>query len=121
MVCRCTRSTSRDFPDYGGRGIAVCARWLSFDLFLEDMGTIPPGLSIDRINNDGDYSPDNCRWATRYQQQRNKRSNSVIALDGESLCVAEWAERRGIHPQAIHNRLRAGWSAEDAINGRRAA
>ena len=73
MFIRTTRSNYKQFKDYGGRGIKVCDRWKSYALFLSDMGRRPPGTSIDRIDNDGNYEPDNCRWATRAQQSMNKR------------------------------------------------
>lgn len=73
MHQRCTNPKRRGFKDYGGRGITVCERWQKFENFLADMGERPPGLSIDRVNNDGNYEPGNCRWATRVEQNRNQR------------------------------------------------
>lgn len=116
MVERCTKPTSEKWPLYGGRGIKVCERWLTFSNFLADMGERPsPKHTIDRIDPDGDYEPSNCRWATQTEQQRNRRNNVRIEFNGETLCVSEWAERIGLRPHTLAYRLRAGWSVKRAL------
>lgn len=101
---------------YGGRGIQVCTRWREgFAAFYADMGPRPPGTSIDRIDNDGPYSPENCRWATRAQQSRNTRRTRFVTAHGETLSVADWAERTGVKSCTIRYRLAKGWSPEIAV------
>ena len=77
MIRRCTKETDPRYPDWGGRGIRVCSRWLNYPNFLADMGEKPPGMTLDRIDNDGNYEPGNCRWATREQQQANRRNSRM--------------------------------------------
>lgn len=114
---RCSNENDQHWYLYGGRGIIVCDRWLnSFDNFLADMGPKPEGMSIDRIDNDGPYSPENCRWATCKEQGRNKRTNVTITANGRTQCVAAWAEQLAVPLSTIHNRLLRGWSDEDTIN-----
>lgn len=115
MKARCIRKTSPDYPKWGGRGITVCKKWLAFDGFLEDMGDAPEGMSIDRINNDGNYEPSNCRWATRKQQNRNTSSNSILTFNGQTHCVSEWAEITGLTASAIYRRIKNGWSTTDVL------
>lgn len=116
MKARCYRVTSKDYPNWGGRGITVCDRWKnSFENFLEDMGDRPPGFTIDRIDVNGNYEPGNCRWATKEQQSRNKTNNHVITFNGESACISEWAERVGIKYFTICSRLASGWTVEDSL------
>lgn len=102
---------------YGGRGIKVCQRWTeSFDAFYADMGPSPGiGYSIDRINNDGDYEPSNCRWATRKEQCRNRRNNAMITIDGVTKPKVEWVELSGISPNTIAYRVKRGMSFQQAI------
>lgn len=109
-----------DDPDnsgYGGRGINVCDRWQSFERFYEDMGPRPtPDHQIDRIDNDGPYSPDNCRWATRIENCNNRRDNVLIEWRGEALTVPEWSRRTGVGKHPLWHRLfRLGWSVERAL------
>lgn len=122
MIARCTRESSTFWHRYGGRGIRVCPRWFKFEHFLEDMGPKPsPKHSIDRIDNDLGYSPENCRWATMSQQRANIDPSSptairFCALNGESLPVKEWASRLGISRKTLTERLDSGlWSAEEAL------
>jgi hypothetical protein len=117
MIQRCENPAVEDYHRYGGRGIAVCERWRSsFVAFLQDMGQRPDiRMTIERKNVNGNYEPDNCIWATRKQQNRNRRSNRVLEWNGEALCVAEWAERLGIPAAAIINRLNDGWNVERAL------
>jgi hypothetical protein len=126
MKRRCLNPNVRDYNNYGGRGISICQRWMdSFEAFLNDMGEIPDGMSIDRIDNDANYEPANCRWATRKQQARNTRSNRIVTYNGESKCLVEWSEKTRIPYQILWGRLSKGWSVEDALtittNGRRAS
>jgi len=117
MNDRCRRQGHEAFARYGGRGISVCERWReSFEAFLEDMGPRPsPMHSIERKDNDGDYCPANCKWATKKEQGRNRFTNRIIEHNGESLCLSEWAERTGIGVTTIRERLRRGWSVARAI------
>ncbi len=116
MRSRCGNPASQYYRIYGGRGISVCEQWASFAVFLADMGEKPSGCSIDRIDNERGYEPSNCRWATAKEQGRNKRNNRIIAHNGESLTLSDWAERTGTMVATIANRIDAlGWSIADAI------
>lgn len=113
---RCYNQHDRCFKHYGGRGIVMCPSWLnSFENFLSDMGERPRGLTIDRIDNDGPYSPDNCRWIERWKQNRNQRSNRKIKVGEVTKLLCEWAEDLGCHLNTILSRLRMGWSERDAV------
>jgi len=118
MKTRCLCSTVPGFKDYGGRGIKVCDRWRnSFAAFIQDMGPRPSlAHSIDRVNNDGNYEPGNCRWAIGREQARNTRRNHMITANGMTMSIAGWAERSNIRPQTISRRLRVyGWPADEAV------
>lgn len=116
MIQRCRDLHCAAWPRYGGRGIKVCDRWLRFAEFLADMGQRPPGTSLDRYpDNDGNYEPSNCRWATRKQQANNKRNNHRLTFRGETLSIAEWARNLGIPEGTIRNRLRYGWPPERVL------
>lgn len=117
IIGRCHNPSDAAYADYGGRGIAVCERWrASFESFYEDMGPRPSSMhSIERRNNSGHYSKENCRWATRREQMRNTRRNVLVTFDGRTQCVAAWAEETGIPSDTLRARLRLGWSAERAL------
>ena len=116
MKARCCNPNHKGYSDYGGRGIAVCDRWLNLENFLADMGIKPtPKHSIDRINNDGDYSPDNCKWSDSKDQANNRRSNRLITIDDVTLTIAQWAKKMGFGRNVIWDRLEAGWSDYDAV------
>lgn len=114
---RCERETDHEYKYYGGRGIRMCDRWRNnFQAFREDMGPRPSSRhEIDRIDNNGNYEPGNCRWATRKQQMRNTRKNHIITVGDKSMTMVEWSEVSGIQTILIHARLRAGWSEQDAV------
>lgn len=117
ILARCLRPSHPKFPSYGGRGIRVCERWRqSFQAFLGDVGRRPSvGYSIERIDNDGHYEPGNVRWATRKEQQRNRRSNRYITIGGETRPAIEWAEMARVKYKTFRVRLELGWSGEDLL------
>lgn len=116
MIQRCTNPNFPQYKHWGGRGIKVCDRWRhSFEAFLEDMGDRPSCKhQIDRIDNDGNYEPGNCRWATQRQQRRNSSQNVMLEYDGRRACLAEWAESLGISPSSLAYRLKA-WGVAKAL------
>lgn len=118
MKERCLSPNASSYTRYGGRGITVCERWLnSFESFLEDMGRRPgPEYSIERVDNEQGYSPENCVWATPQQQARNRMGTRLIKFRGEVRCVADWADALGISRSALYQRLRAlNWDSEKAL------
>lgn len=116
MKQRCLNDKHKQFKNYGGRGITICARWLeSYEFFISDMGIKPDGKTLDRKNNDGPYSPENCRWATPAEQRVNQRSCVFLEMNGKRLTVEEWGRELGRHPTTIRSRLRRGWKLEDVL------
>jgi hypothetical protein len=117
LVNRCTDPESRAYASYGGRGITVCERWrTSVENFYEDMGPRPsPTHSIDRIDNDGPYSPENCRWATKTEQGNNRRTNVFLTHNGKTMTIAQWSQELGINNATLKSRVQHGWPIEDAL------
>lgn len=116
MRQRCLNPKRKDYPHYGGRDIRICDRWLaSVQNFLDDMGHAPPGLELERINNDGNYEPANCRWASRAEQRLNTRRSRRLTHNGKTMCAVEWAAAIGIGISTIKGRIRKGWSDERII------
>jgi hypothetical protein len=123
MRSRCSNPRHARYKDYGGRGISVCERWQrSFASFLEDMGRRPaPGLTLDREDNNGDYEPGNCRWATVAEQNRNQRRTRLYTLDGRTQCMAAWAREAGLGETTVRRRIAdRGWRREVLEPTRRA-
>jgi hypothetical protein len=114
---RCYSESDPDYKNYGGRGIVVCDRWNeSFADFLHDMGPRPSDQHASgRKDNNGPYSPDNCSWETRIQQNNNKRDNRRIEFDGQSLTLAEWSRKTGFTLKQIWSRINRGWSAQQTL------
>lgn len=121
MRDRCNNPNSVMYKDYGGRGIKVCDRWMEhragLSNFLADMGPRPSRLhSLDRIDNNKGYSPENCRWATKKEQARNRSNNVFVEFKGKSQCLSAWAEEYGIHQSTLGSRLGRGWSMDKALS-----
>lgn len=114
---RCTNTTTRDYKFYGARGIKVCEKWNSFKNFYEDMfPTYEKGLTLDRINVNGDYCPENCRWATRREQSNNRNYNRLITYKEKTQSVGSWAYEIGMSQRALHKRIfTRGWAIERAL------
>lgn len=115
MRTRCENPSSVAFKNYGGRGITVCDRWRLFENFHSDMGDRPPGHTIERVDNDKGYSPDNCIWATRKCQSRNRRNLHLLTVGSITKSMGEWSELTGISVSTIWNRLKLGWTDEEAV------
>jgi len=106
MRTRCLSPLSAQFQNYGGRGITVCERWVNdYDAFFDDMGEVPEGLTLDRIDVNSGYTPENCRWADWDTQRNNKRTNVVISDNGVTKTVTQWAREIGLNPGTLHKRV----------------
>lgn len=115
MKQRCLNPNDDGYQEYGGRGITICERWLSFENFLADMGERPKGTSIDRKDTNGNYEPFNCRWATPKEQCNNMRKNVFLEYAGRRLTVAQWSREVDVSRGTIRSRLASGWSVERAL------
>lgn len=118
MISRCENQNQKHYDRYGGRGISVCEEWHDFWKFVEwsdSVGGRPNGFTLDRINNDGNYEPSNCRWADWYTQTTNKSSNVLIEYNGSIKTLSEWSKLQNIHLGTLKERLKRGWSIERAF------
>lgn len=117
MIDRCYNRFDAGYANYGGRSIKVCDAWQeSFDAFLSDMGRKPSqSHSLDRKDNDGNYTPENCRWSTRQEQNLNKRNNRKVDWNGRIQTISEWARETGLSHHTIWIRLNRGWTVEKTL------
>lgn len=115
MKQRCLNPNTFAYKDYGGRGITFCERWQSFEAFFLDMGVKPKGTTLERINNDGNYEPGNCKWATRREQQNNRRCSRLITINGTAMTIGQAATKYGLSWKLLDSRISAGWPIEKAI------
>lgn len=116
MIQRCTNPRNKKWHRYGGRGIIIHETWRSFDKFLADMGERPEGMTLDRINNDGNYEPTNCRWATPITQGNNRGNNRVVKVGNSEMTVSEASRLLGGNRSSVRYRLANGWSEHDAVS-----
>lgn len=115
MKRRCLSKRCKSYPDYGGRGITVCEKWMDFRGFFEDMGIAQEGMTLERKDNNKGYSKENCVWASQKDQANNKRNTTFITHDGITRSLAQWAEFFGIGRKLLWFRLKRGWSFEESI------
>ncbi len=120
MKSRCSNRKNTHYARYGGRGINYDPKWKDFEQFLLDMGPMPqPKMELDRVHNDGNYCKENCRWATRKEQTRNRggaRATRFYSFNGKNMCIADWAKEIGITSQSLQKRLNKGWPLELALS-----
>lgn len=115
MNTRCSNPNVGSWKNYGGRGIQVCDRWRDFSMFLSDMGLRSEGTSLDRINNDGNYEPGNCRWATTPEQRMNTSRSRILRHGGKAMALTMWSRITGLSARLISSRLDRGWSIDSAL------
>jgi len=115
MIRRCYDPNASQFAYYGGRRIRVDPRWRDFELFFADMGERPEGMTLSRVENDGDYEPGNVEWANHRSQMRNRRNTVWVRFNGENMTLREFADLIGVVPSALYNRRAEGWSSEEIV------
>lgn len=115
MKQRCLNPRNSQYIRYGGRGVTICVRWHNFINFLNDLGESPPKAYLDRIDNNGNYEPSNCRWATPRESGNNRSTNRFITYKGKTKTIAEWTHYFNFKIDHIRSRLRMGWSVRDTI------
>jgi hypothetical protein len=116
MKTRCFNPNRNDYHRYGGRGITVCESWrTNFKQFVADMGPRPEGHTLDRIDNNGHYCPENCQWSTYHFQNRNRRDTRFLTFQGKTQCIVDWSKDLNIKDSTIRDRLRRGWPVERAL------
>lgn len=116
MLDRCNNPDNAAYSNYGGRGILVCERWKDYANFLEDMGESPIGMTLDRIDNNGNYEPGDCRWATMKMQQNNKRTNNIVSYMGKEMTITQLSEMCGVKRSTLYYRLNQGMTVEEAVS-----
>ena len=118
IIDRCYNPNNRSFARYGGRGIVMCDRWRhSVANFINDIGVSPnKAFHLDRIDNNGPYSPENTRWASSSENCRNKNNNRILTAFGKTMCLTSWAEELRMNPKTIRSRIKMGWSLEDTLS-----
>lgn len=118
MIQRTCNPNCPMYARYGGAGIGVCKSWQTFEGFMADMGEVPDGLTLERIDNSKGYEPNNCKWTTYAKQNRNKSSTKKLTLNGRTQVAADWAAELGLTDSQIYKRIRRGWSDEEVLLGR---
>ena len=116
MIRRCENPSSDCYARYGGRGITVCERWKNFDLFYQDMWPRPEGMTLERVDNDKGYNPENVKWATRKEQAQNRRGQQLLVINGEAKTMPQWAAQAGLRYTTVFARVSRGWSLENALS-----
>jgi len=116
MIQRCYNPKNPKFKRYGARNISICKKWKNdFKIFFNDMGKCPPSFTIERIDNDGNYEPSNCKWASAKEQANNTSRNALVTINSWTLNITQWATYVGLNARTIRTRLRLGWPIEKAI------